>query len=69
MTGNENHDKLVMELCDAWESLDADKVEPLLTDDLHFSSWWLLKETNTKEEYMDYLRGRFQSNGLIYLIY
>ena len=61
MSGNEIHNKLIAELCDAWEALNADLVEPLLADDLHYSSWWLMKETHTKDEYLDYLRGRFQS--------
>ena len=61
MTGNEVHNKLIAELCDALEALNADLIEPLLAEDLHYSSWWLMKETNTKKEYMDYLRGRFKA--------
>lgn len=61
MPGNEAHNSLVACLCDAWEALDADQIEPLLAEDLHYWSWWLMKETHTKKEYMEYIRGRFKA--------
>lgn len=61
------HKQLIESLRSAWESLDADLIEPLLAEDLHYSSWWALKELNNKEDYLAYIKKRFQAylnNGI-----
>lgn len=61
------HKQLIESLRSAWESLDADLIEPLLAEDLHYSSWWALKELNNKEDYLAYIKERFQAylnNGI-----
>ena len=55
------HKQLIESLRSAWESLDADLIEPLLTEDFHYYSWWALKELNNKEDYLVYIKGRFQT--------
>ena len=37
-------------------TLDAGAIEPLLADDFHYSSQWVLVEITSKKEYMDYIR-------------
>ena len=55
------HNRLVETLRLAWETLDADIIEPLLAEDLHYYSWWALKELSSKQDYLTYLKERFQS--------
>ncbi len=55
------HNRLIETLRLAWETLDADIIGPLLADDLHYSSWWALIELNSKQAYMTYIKGRFQT--------
>ncbi|MBR1927211.1 MAG: hypothetical protein IJ840_05625 [Bacteroidales bacterium] len=58
---SDSHNNLIESLRSAWESLDAGLMEPLLADDLHYYSWWALVEMNSKEEYLSYIRERFQA--------
>lgn len=61
------HKQLIESLRRAWESLDAYLIEPLLTEDLHYYSWWALIEMNSKQAYLTYIKERFQSyksNGI-----
>ena len=55
------HKQLIESLRRAWESLDADIIEPLLADDLHYYSWWALKELNSKHDYLAYIKERFKA--------
>lgn len=55
------HNKLIGTLRQAWENLDANLIEPLLADDIHYSSWWAMVELNNKEDYLLYIRERFQT--------
>ena len=62
-----SHKDLIESLRHAWESLDADIIEPLLAEDLHYYSWWALVEINSKNDYLAYIRERFLSyknNGI-----
>ena len=45
----------------AWEKLDVSLIEPILADDLHYYSWWTMVGLNKKEDYMSYVRERFDS--------
>ena len=56
---SETHNHLVELLLDAWTSLDPNIIEPLLAEDLHYYSWWVMSEIHSKSEYMDYIRGKF----------
>lgn len=55
------HDALIQLLCQAWETLDATIIEPLLVDNLHYFSWFVFEEMHDKEAYMNYIRGKFQA--------
>lgn len=55
------HKELVESLRRGWELLDVDIISPLLADDLHYYSWWAMVEFNCKEDYLSYIRERFQT--------
>ena len=55
------HEKLVGTLRSAWENLDPDIIEPYLSENLHYYSWWAMVEFNCKEDYLSYIRERFQT--------
>ena len=61
METSEKHDNLIEILRKAWESLDADMIEPLLAEDIHYSSWWTMVELHSKKEYLAYIKERFQT--------
>ena len=42
-------------------TLDAGAIEPLLADDFHYSSQWVLVEITSKKEYMDYIRPKLKA--------
>jgi hypothetical protein len=54
------HDKLIETLCLAWDNLDVGLIEPLLADDIHYSSWWAIVELYNKEDYLMYIHERFR---------
>ena len=53
------HAQLIELLRHAWENLDIESVVPYLSDDLHYSSWWVMEELHSKEEYLNYIRSKF----------
>lgn len=55
------HNQLIEILRLAWENLDADLIAPILAPNLHYYSWWALVELNSKEDYISYIRERFQA--------
>ena len=60
---NETHNNIIEILRIAWDTLDADLIEPLLADNLHYYSWWAMVEFHTKDDYMAYIRERFLTYG------
>ncbi len=45
----------------AWQTLDASIVEPYLVPDFHYESQWVLSAIKSKDEYMNYLTGKFNA--------
>lgn len=43
----------------AWQTLDASIVEPYLVSDFHYESQWVFSAIESKEEYMNYLTGKY----------
>ena len=39
----------------------VDAIEPLLADDFHYSSQWVLAEITSKQEYLDYIRPKLKA--------
>ena len=65
------HNKLIEEIRRAWEELDADILEPYLSDDLHYYSWWAMVDFHSKASYLAYIVERFRSykeNGERFLV-
>ena len=46
---------------EAFEKTDASIVEPFLKEDFHYSSFNVLEEIDSKQEYLDYLSGKFKA--------
>ncbi len=42
-------------------TLDVSKLEPLLAADFHYASQWVFSEIESKQEYLDYMTGKFQT--------
>jgi hypothetical protein len=42
-------------------TLDASHIEPLLDDDFHYASQWVLDEITSKPAYLDYIRGKLKT--------
>lgn len=42
-------------------TLNVDVIEPLLADDFHYSSQWVLAEITSKQEYLDYIRPKLKA--------
>jgi hypothetical protein len=63
MERNENSERektIAQAIVDAWNNLDAEVMEQYLADDLKYSSFWVFQTMQTKEEYLDYFRGKFE---------
>ena len=48
-------------LAKAYQTYDAFIIEDDMADDVHYVSLWVFQEITSKEEYMDYLKGKFQT--------
>ena len=42
-------------------TLDASHIEPLLADDFHYASQWVLDEITSKQAFLDYIRGKLET--------
>lgn len=63
MEMNEIYEKdkaIVQAIVDAWNKLDTSIMEPYLADDLKYSSHWVFQTLESKDEYLDYLNGKFE---------
>lgn len=56
---NENDKKLAALVCQAWNSLDSRLLEPVLSDDYEYESFWVFETMKGKNTYLDYLKGKF----------
>ena len=48
-------------VCRAWNTLDANLIEPLLSNDFEYESVWVFETMKGKNRYLDYLRGKFKA--------
>lgn len=48
-------------LAKAYLTYDASIIEDELADDMHYASFWVFQELTSKEEYLDYLKGKLQT--------
>ena len=48
-------------LAEAYQTYDTSIVEEYLANDMHYASYWVFQELTSKEDYLDYLRGKLQT--------
>lgn len=54
--------KLFLEkLAEAYQLYDASIIEDYLADDMHYASMWVFHEMASKEEYLNYLKGKLET--------
>lgn len=53
--------KFLEKLAKAYQTYDASVIEDDLADDMHYASFWVFQELTSKEEYLDYLKGKLQT--------
>lgn len=56
---NENDKKLAELVCQAWNSLNSKLLEPVLSDDYEYESFWVFETMKGKNNYLNYLEGKF----------
>lgn len=56
-----NHDRLVEIYVEAWNTLNADILEPVLDENFRYGSMWVLTDLVGKQAYMNYIRGKFEA--------
>jgi hypothetical protein len=53
--------KVAQIICKAWNTLDANVLEPYLSDDFEYASVWVLERIRDKDRYLDYIEGKFEN--------
>ena len=48
-------------LAKAYQTYDVSIIKDELADDMHYVSFWVFQELTSKEEYLDYLKGKLQA--------
>lgn len=48
-------------LAEAYQTYDASIIEDYLANDMQYASFWVFQELTSKEDYLDYLRGKLQT--------
>ena len=55
------HNKLIQVIRKAWEHLDAYIMEPYLSENIHYYSWWAMADIRNKDTYLAYITERFRT--------
>ena len=61
VSANDNQKSLLDVIVSAWQNLNADLLAPYLSDDFKYNSVWVSDTISGKENYLDYLRGKFDA--------
>lgn len=56
-----NEAELLIEYAKSWNNLDVSYVENYLADDLVYTSQWVMSSIHGKDEYLDYLKEKFET--------
>ena len=48
-------------LAEAYQKFDISIIENYLADDMHYASMWVFREKTSKEEYLNYLKGKLET--------
>ena len=57
----ENEKNMAEIVSQAWNNLNADLLEPLLSDAFEYESVWVFQTLKGKKEYLEYLRGKYDA--------
>jgi hypothetical protein len=60
-TPNDNPKSLLDDIVSAWQELNPDLLEPYLSEDFRYNSVWVSNTLTGKENYLNYLRGKFET--------
>ncbi len=60
-TGEKNEAQLLIEYAKAWNNLDISYLKDILSDDFEYTSQWVFDTIHGKENYIDYLEGKFKT--------
>lgn len=55
------HKELVELTAKAWNALDASIIEPYISDDFEYDSFWVFETMKGKERYIDYMTEKFDA--------
>lgn len=61
MQNKSTNEELVNSFCKAWNNLDATYIESCLSDDFVYSSQMVLADLNGKDEYLKYIKAKFNA--------
>ena len=61
LTNPLSDNNLVYQVGEAWRTLNTDVLAPYLDKDLHYSSDFVFTEISSREEYLEYLTGKFNA--------
>ena len=61
MQNKTTNEELANSFCKAWNNLDATYIENCFADDFVYSSQMVLADLNGKEEYLNYIRAKFNA--------
>jgi len=53
--------ELVIDFAKTWNNLDISFIQDILLNDFHYSSQLVFKEIENKEDYLNYLEGKFKT--------
>jgi len=54
-------EEFLKKLAEAYANYDSSVIEEYLADDMHYASMWVFHEMTSKEEYLNYLRGKLET--------
>lgn len=60
-TSLEDSQSLLDIIVSSWQNLDADIIAPYLSDDFQYNSVWVTATMNGKDDYLEFLRGKFEN--------
>ena len=53
--------EFLLKLAEAYQTYDSSVIEDYLADNMHYASMWVFGELTSKQEYLNYLKGKLQT--------
>ncbi len=57
----ETQEEFLQKIAEAYRTYNSSAVEPYLAEDVHYASLWVFQELRSKQEYLDYLKGKLSA--------